>query len=262
LFNIQQLNLKTPATTLKATGQFSFENDSNLQVDLNSTDANELQTVLISSGLLPEVEAQMETYGLALAGRLVFNGNIRGKVSSPDVNGTFSLASLLINSNELGSVSATVAMNANEIRVTNGQLSEADGGGIQFYLVKPRVGDNNMSLKATLDRANAGTLSTLLASFPGERGSSSGISSLETQADVSGVIKVDGIPNNMIGSADLRLGPGKIAGEQLESMTARATFTGFKRECRECRCSVNCRTYHCKWQLQYRQQGIQLPGQG
>ena len=224
-FNIQQLNLQTPATSLKATGQFSFENDSNLQVDLNSSDANELQTVLVSSGLLPEVEAQMETYGIGLAGRLVFNGNIRGKLSSPDVNGTFSLASLLVNSNELGSLSATVAMNANEMRVTNGQLSEADGGGVQFSLVKPRTGENNASLQATLDRANAGTLSALLASFPGG-GGTSGISSLETQADVSGVIKVDGIPNAMNGSADLRLGPGKIAGEQLQSMTARATFRG------------------------------------
>src|SRR4030095_2292138 len=125
-FSIQQLNLQTRATSLKATGPFSFENDSHLQVDLNSSDANELQTVLISSGLLPEVEAQVETYGIGLAGRLVFNGNIRGKLSSPDVNGTFSLASLLVNSNELGSLSATVAMNANEVRVTNGQLSEAD----------------------------------------------------------------------------------------------------------------------------------------
>jgi len=226
-FNIQQLNLQTPATSLKATGQFSFENDSNLQVDLNSSDANELQTVLVSSGLLPEVEAQMETYGIALAGRLVFNGNIRGKLSSPDVNGSFSLASLLVNSNELGSLSATVSMNGNEIRVTNGQLSEADGGGVQFSLVKPRTGENNASLQATLDRANAGTLSALLASFPGGHGTS-GISSLETQADVSGVIKVDGIPNAMNGSADLRLGPGKIAGEQLESLTARATFSGSK----------------------------------
>ena len=145
-FNIQQLNLKTPATSLKATGQFSFDNDSNLQVDLNSSDANELQTVLVSSGLLPEVEAQVETYGIALAGRLVFNGNIRGKFSSPDVNGTFSIASLLINSNELGSLSATVAMNANEIRITKGQLSEADGGGMQFSLVK-RTGENNASCK-------------------------------------------------------------------------------------------------------------------
>ena len=225
-FNIQQVNLQTPATTLKASGQFSFENDSNLQVDLNSSDAAELQTVLISSGLLPDVEARMEEYGIGLAGRLVFNGNIRGKLDSPDVNGTFSLASLLINSNELGSVSATIAMNANEIRVSNGQLTEADGGGAQFSLVKPRSGENNTSLVATLDRANAGTLSTLLSSFSGGGSSSSGISSLETQADVSGTIKVDGIPNAMNGTAELRLGPGKIAGEQLQGMTARATFTG------------------------------------
>jgi hypothetical protein len=79
-FDIQQVNLQTPATRLNATGQFSFENDSNLQVDLTSSDAAELQTVLISSGLLPEVEEQMRSYGIGLAGQLAFNGNIRGKL--------------------------------------------------------------------------------------------------------------------------------------------------------------------------------------
>ncbi|MGH9962913.1 MAG: AsmA-like C-terminal region-containing protein, partial [Pyrinomonadaceae bacterium] len=55
LFQIQRVDLQTPATKLKASGQFSFEGDSNLQVDLNSSDASELQAVLISSGLLPDV---------------------------------------------------------------------------------------------------------------------------------------------------------------------------------------------------------------
>jgi len=77
-FDIQQVNLQTPATRLNATGQFSFENDSNLQVDLNSSDASELQAVLISSGLLPKVEQQLNDYGIGLAGQLAFNGNIRG----------------------------------------------------------------------------------------------------------------------------------------------------------------------------------------
>jgi len=229
-FNIQQVNLQTPATTLKATGQFSFKNDSNLQVALNSTDSSELQTVLISSGLLPEVEEQMRTYGISLGGQLAFNGNIRGRLSDPDVNGSFSLGSLLVDGTELGSLSATVAMNATELRVTNGQLREPDGGGAQFSLVKPRIGENNTSLEATLDRANAGTLSKLLSSLPGggktNGNAASAVSSFETQADVSGVIKISGIPNAMSGSADLRLGPGKLAGEQLESMTAKATFSG------------------------------------
>ncbi len=47
---------------------------------LTSSDAAELQAVLISSGLLPEVEEQMHSYGIGLAGQLAFNGNIRGSL--------------------------------------------------------------------------------------------------------------------------------------------------------------------------------------
>ena len=42
-----------------------------------------------------------------------------------------------------------------------------------------------------------------------------------TQSEVSGVVKITGIPKAMSGSADLRFGPGKIAGEPLESLIAR-----------------------------------------
>jgi translocation and assembly module TamB len=223
-FDIQQVNLRTPATTLKATGQFSFENDSNLQVDLASTDASELQTVLISSGLLPSVEEQLDTYGVGLGGQLAFNGNIRGKLDSPEVNGTFSLGSLLINGTELGSLSAAIAMNATDLRVTNGKLTERDGGGATFSVTAPRSGQDNISIDATLDRANAATLTALMATLP----SSAAASTLGagTQADVSGTIKIAGIPNAMNGSADIRMGPGRLAGEPLEGMTARATFNG------------------------------------
>ncbi len=219
-FDIQQVNLQTPATSLKATGQFSVENDSNLQVDLASSDAAELQSVLISSGLLPEVEEQMRSYGIDLAGQLVFNGNIRGKLSSPDVNGRFSLGSLIVNGNELGSLSASIAMNSSETTVSDGRLTERDGGGVQFSLVAPRRGENNIRLDATLDRVNA---RTLLALSP--LNSNKELTS-DTQADVSGQIKVAGIPNAMSGSADLRLGPGKLGGEPLEGLVARAAFNG------------------------------------
>jgi hypothetical protein len=226
VFNIQQVNLQTPATTLKASGVFSFENDSNLQVDLNSTDAAELQTVLISSGLLPDVEEQLHTYGIGLAGQLAFNGNIRGKLKDPDVNGTFSLGSLSVNGNELGALSATVAMNATDLRVSNGQLIERDGGGAKFSLVKPRTGENNTSFEATLDKANAGVLSSLLATLPGGGGNATTPGSSVDAGRCFRGYQISGIPNAMVGSADLSLGPGKISGEQLESMTARATFSG------------------------------------
>jgi len=219
-FDIQQVNLQTPATRLTATGQFSFENDSNLQVDLNSSDAAELQTVLISSGLLPEVEEQMRTYRIGLAGQLAFNGNIRGRLSSPNLNGRVSIGSLLVDGNELGSLSASIAMNDAEIRVPDGSLAQRDGGGVRFSLVKPRVGENNASIEATLDRFNSQNL-LALSSFIGNKQFIA-----DTQSALSGQVKVTGIPDAMSGSADLRFGPGKLGGEPLEGATARATFNG------------------------------------
>ena len=220
LFDIQQVNLQTPATKLSATGQFSFENDSNLQVDLASNDAAELQAVLISSGLLPDVEEQLRSYGIGLAGQLAFNGNIRGRLNSPDVNGKFSLGSLIVNGIEFGALSASVAMTEKELRVTDGQLSERDGGGVRFSLVSVRGGENGTSIDATLDRFSAKTLLALAPPTGSERLAS------ETEGDLSGQIKISGIPNAMSGSANFTLGPGRLAGEPLEGMTARATFTG------------------------------------
>ena len=220
-FDIQQVNLQTPATRLNATGRFSFQNDSDLQVDLNSTDATELQTVLVSSGLLPEVEARMDEYGIGLAGQLAFNGNIRGNLNSPNVNGKFSLGTLLVNGNELGSLSASIAMNETEIRIPDGNLVEPDGGGVRFSLVDPRAGQNDISIEATLDRFSARNI-LALSPLSGNQLTS------DTQSDLSGQIKVTGIPKAMVGSADLRFGPGRLGGEQLEGMVARATFNGPK----------------------------------
>jgi len=219
-FDIQQVNLQTPATRLTATGRFSFENDSNLQVDLNSSDAAELQTVLVSSGLLPEVEQQMESYGIELGGQLAFNGNIRGRLSSPNVNGKVSVGTLIVNGNELGSLSASVEMNDDQIKVPDGSLQERDGGGVQFSLVKPRTGENNMSIDARLDRFSARNL-LALAPFDVPQQVRS-----DTQSDISGDIKVSGIPDAMRGEANLRFGPGKLGGESLESLVARARFDG------------------------------------
>jgi translocation and assembly module TamB len=224
LFLIDQVDLQTTATKLKATGQFSFSGgDSNLNVDLNSSDASELQAVLISSGLLPEVEEQMRSYGIDLGGQLAFNGKVTGRLSNPDLDGQVSLGSLLVNGNDLGSLSAALRMTAAELRIDNGRLTERDGGGMQFTLDAPRSGENNTTFTATLDRVNAGNL---IAALPLSKGTRAQFA--DTQADASGQIRITGIPNAMSGSADLRFGPGRLAGEPLEALVARATFSGSK----------------------------------
>jgi translocation and assembly module TamB len=223
LFLIDQVDLQTTATRLKATGQFAFSGDSNLNVDLNSADAAELQAVLISSGLLPEVEEQMRSYGIDLAGQLTFNGTVKGRLSSPDLDGQVALGSLLVNGNDLGSLSAALRMTAAELRIDNGRLTERDGGGMQFTLNAPRTGENNTTFEATMDRVNAGNL---IAALPLSKATRAQFA--DTQADASGQIKITGIPNAMSGSADLRFGPGRLAGEPLQSLVARATFSGSK----------------------------------
>ena len=48
----------------------------------------------------------------------------------------------------------------------------------------------------------------------------------DTEAQASGTVKITGIPKNMSGIADLRFGQGRLAGEPLQSLSARATFAG------------------------------------
>jgi translocation and assembly module TamB len=220
-FDIQQVNLQTPASKLKASGQFSFNNDSNLQVDLTSSDAAELQSLFITFG---DLEEQMSRYGIGLAGQLAFNGTVKGKLTAPDFNGRVMLGSLIVNGNDLGALSAAINMNAAELQIADGRLTEKDGGGLTFSLTAPRTGADNIALNATLDRVNAKGLFSVLGVVKPDSSEMRYLS--DTQSDVSGQIKITGIPNAMNGVADLRFGPGRFAGEPLESLVARATFNG------------------------------------
>ncbi len=221
LFQIQRANLQTTATTLNATGQFSLDRDSNLSVDLASSDAAELQRMLISSGAISELEEQFHTYGIDLGGKLVFRGTLQGALKDPIVNGHAELGSLIVNGRDLGSLTANLASTAEEIHVNDGRLAQTGGGGAQFALVVPRTGTDNTSIDVTLDRMNAGNL---IAALPLKKETRDQIG--DTQADASGALKITGMPNKMSGTADLHFGQGRLAGEPLENLTAHATFAG------------------------------------
>jgi translocation and assembly module TamB len=220
-FQIQRANLQTAATRLTASGQFSIEQPtSNLRLDLASSDATELQRLLISSGAIPEIEEQFRTYGIELGGKVLFNGTMTGALKDPIVNGHAELGSLIMNGRDLGSLTANVSSNATETRVSDGRLAQANGGGAQFALVMPRTGKDNASIDLTVDRMNAGNLIAALPrkDWRDQLG--------DTEADVSGTLKINGIPNQMSGVADLRFGPGRLGGEPLKDLTAHAIFSG------------------------------------
>jgi translocation and assembly module TamB len=222
LFRLDRANLRTGATELTATGDFSFNGDSNLNVNLASADAAELQRVLVASNLIPALEESLTTYGVGLAGRLDFNGTIRGSLNEPRVNGRASLASLLVNGRELGALTASVETTATEVRIPDGRLVQRDGGNAQFALTYPLDNSNTGTLEATLERIDIGSL---LAALPTSKQSSFS-SQLATVGPTSGRISVSGIPSALSGSADIRSGPGSIQGEPFEEIVARATFSG------------------------------------
>ena len=244
LFEIERANLQTPASTLNASGQFSFKRDeSNLQVNLASGDAGELQNVLSSTGLLADLETKLATYKIKLGspgnnefdkkeaqkqtkielgGKLAFNGSIRGKLEEPSIEGRASVDMLIVNDRDLGSLAASISTTPGEVRITDGRLTERDGGGVQFALNVPlKEGAGTTAIDATLDRVNAGNLAAALGSF-----SPSLARYDQIESDVSGNIKITGIPDAMSGNAELRFSPGRIGGEPFQSILAQATFNG------------------------------------
>ena len=223
LFEIERADIRTPESQLNATGQFSIERDeSNLQLNLASNDASELQRVLFSTGLFYELEDQLEKKKVELAGKVTFSGSLRGRLKEPSIEGRASLETLLMSGRDLGSVAATINSTPDEFRITDGKLTERDGGGVQFALTMPlREGAGGASIDATLDRVNAGNLTAALAAVNSKLSQFGNI-----ESDVSGRINVTGIPDAMSGKADLRFAPGRIGTEPFQSIVAQATFNG------------------------------------
>lgn len=221
-FQLSQANLRAGASELNATGQFAFAGDSNLQVHLASTDASELQRIVVTSGLVPALEEKLSDYGIDLAGNLAFDGTVRGQLNDPLVNGRASLGSLVVNGRDLGALSASIATDANAINISDGKLAQADGGSAQFALNIPRVGTDNVTLDATLQRVDIGNL---LAAIPS--GQKSNLTAqLAAAGPTSGRVHINGIPGALSGDADLRAGPGVIKGEPFDEIALKATFSG------------------------------------
>ncbi|HEX7318401.1 MAG TPA: translocation/assembly module TamB domain-containing protein [Pyrinomonadaceae bacterium] len=222
-FNIERADLRAGATEVTATGRFSFEGGSDLAVNLNSADAAEFQNVVLSTGLLAELEEKVK--GVGLAGKLSFKGNVTGDLDAPIVNGRFELQSLTMRGRDLGAVSADIASTPTETRIDNGRLNEPDGGGVAFNAVIPRVGENNIEFNATLENVNAGNLVAALGSDV-KSGSGALASNLAGMGPASGTVSVKGYPGAMQGSADLRVASGRIGTTPYDDIVARATFNG------------------------------------
>ncbi len=222
LFNVDQARLNTPNSELTATGVFDLRNDdSNLNVALRSTDGSEIDRLIRVLGVSPDLEQQMDSMDVQLAGNVNFNGQITGNFSDPIIDGRASLDSLSLRGREVGAVTSDIFVSPAGTELRNGRLTERDGGTIAFDVSIPSIGTNNTSVRATLTNVDA---ANLLAALPLE-----GIlpqSVRDFSGQTSGTVDITGLPNNAVGGIDLASSGGSVSGQAFESLRAKATFQG------------------------------------
>jgi translocation and assembly module TamB len=220
LFDIETANLNTERSALTATGRFDLEeNNSNLNLALNSSDAGEIERLIRVLNISPELEEQLNTNQVTLAGNLRFEGNLTGNLENPTIDGRASLDSIAMRGRELGALTTDILVSPAEITLRNGRLQERDGGSLAFNINVPRVGENNISVQATLDRVNTGNL---LAALPIGGYLPEGLR--DFQGDTSGTINLTGLPDGINGEINLSSGGATVAGQRVDGFDARVTI--------------------------------------
>jgi len=222
LFDIDYANLNTEKSRVNATGSFDLNGyDSNLNLALDSTDASEIIRIIKVLNVAPELETQLVKYNAEFAGNLNFNGTITGNLENPTVDGRAAVDSVLLRGRNLGSLATNISVTPSAIELRDGKLQEPNGGGnLAFNVSVPSVGTNNISVQATLNNLNTGNL---LAALPVDIVPPQ---LQDFQAQTSGTINVNGIPNALEGAANISSGAGTINGERFDGFDAKANFAG------------------------------------
>jgi translocation and assembly module TamB len=220
LFTIGRADLSSAASRLSATGQFDLAREnSNLDVTLNSTNANEVARIVRLLGISDTLEQQMNSTQADLAGNLTFTGKVTGNFNDPTIEGRASLDSLILHGRDVGSVTTDIARSPATLELKNGMLRDRDGGTVAFSLTAPTGGTNNTSVNATLTNVNAGNLLAALPITLPER-------IRDFTGQTSGTVNLTGLPDNASGEVNISSTAGTIGGQAFDSLTAKAVFSG------------------------------------
>jgi len=224
LFTVDLADLNTEKSRLTATGRFDLKDEnSDLAVVLNSTDASEIDRLVRVLGISKEFEDQLDSMEVEVAGNLRFDGTITGNVSDPTVNGKASLESLAMRGRDVGRVAADIFADPTGFELRNGRLSDNQGGTAEFSATIPRAGQNNIAIKASLANIDVGNLLAALPITLPEQ-----IRDLDGQT--SGSVDITGLPDDSRGEINLAAAKGIIAGQPFDGLTVKAVFSGTRVE--------------------------------
>ncbi|MBX3282572.1 MAG: translocation/assembly module TamB domain-containing protein [Acidobacteria bacterium] len=224
LFRINEANFQTDKSRLNATGQFDLSTDnSDLAVKLSSSDASEITKLVHVTGAFPALETQLDSMQAEIGGSLAFDGHLSGAFLDPDINGKASIERVALRGRTVGSVSSDLIVSADGFKLENGRLTEPGGGFANFDVTIPSYGSNNTTVNADLTNINAGNLlAALPIDLPARIKDLSG--------STSGRVSINGLPNAATGDIDLSADNGLVAGQNFDSLKAKAIFAGSRIE--------------------------------
>lgn len=224
LFSIGRADLSSTSSKLSATGKFDLANEnSELDIALNSTDASEVDRVVRVLGISDELEQQINSTEARFAGNLTFNGKVTGNFTDPNISGRAALDTLILRGRDVGSVTTEIFRTPAGLELKNGMLRDRNGGTIAFNITSLTGGQNNTSVKATLTNVNAGDLLAALPVDLPER-------LRDFTGQTTGTIDLTGLPNNSQGEINIASTAGTIGGQAFDSLTAKAVFSGTRIE--------------------------------
>ncbi|HMT07314.1 MAG TPA: hypothetical protein PKA82_04865, partial [Pyrinomonadaceae bacterium] len=219
LFSIANLDLKTDKSSVTGSGIFDLKSDkSDLTLALRSSDGGEIQRLVEVSGVAPEVDEQLRSMEIELAGDLKFDAKVTGNLLSPIVTGKADSSSVVIKGRNLGSVATNVRYDELGLELQNGVITAPDGGNATFAVSVP-VEANKTSVKAELNGMNAGDLIAALPSILPDR-------IRDLTGKTSGKVDITGLPNNAQGSVTLSAANGTLAGQPYDTLKADVKFDG------------------------------------
>jgi outer membrane protein insertion porin family len=215
IFDVEQLTLNTDATRLTAGGRLSREGDSDLKFSLDSTAAEQLQTIAFS---IEDVRQALEKYEPQISGDLKFEGRITGRITDPAIEGDLNLASITFFDEPVGSLTGHVLVSPSEIKFENGVLTALNGGTAKFTYAAPRdeVATEGR-LDATIDRIPIETL-IAAAGLPGGQQFITG--------ELSGEAHLTKLPGSPEGQVTINLVNGTIGQQAAQLATASVVFEG------------------------------------
>jgi translocation and assembly module TamB len=208
--SLEQSYIRLPRTTINLNGTVS--KTAALQVQIQSNDLSEVETVADTFGALPQP--------LGLGGSATFNGTVRGSITDPLINGQLSAASLKVKGTEWRSVRTGIDAGPSRIALRNGELVPASNRGriaftISVGLDQWKFNDSSpFQIDGNASQLNIAELKNLVGAQTPVTG------------ELSANISLHGSESNPIGSGTIAFTKVTIADEPVQSANIDFQGTG------------------------------------